>query len=143
MDGTRNAPTLSNDAQARRRDRPPHTQRSDVAERSGDKVQVNNFGSVTNQTNIERNISFPQTDIQAGIAQIGRLIAAGAIPEAAGAEVVAEVEDSLNEADGKPTNRLKVSLQKLRDMLAIGGASADDVAKVASAITAVSAIIGG
>ncbi|SEU40094.1 hypothetical protein [Nonomuraea wenchangensis] len=106
-------------------------------------MQVNNFGSVTNQTNIERNISFPQADIQAGIAQIGRLIAAGAIPEAAGAEVVAEVEESLNEADGKPTNRLKASLQKLRDLLAIGGASADDVAKVASAITAVSAIIGG
>jgi hypothetical protein len=106
-------------------------------------VQVNNFGSVTNQTNIDRNITFPQSDVQAGIAQLRQLVTAGTIPQSAGTEVVAEVEESLNEADGQPTGRLKASLQKLRDMLAVGGASADDVAKVAGAITAVSAMLGG
>ncbi|MEQ4720199.1 hypothetical protein [Nonomuraea sp. B19D2] len=98
---------------------------------------------MTNQTNIDRNISFPQADVQAGIAQLRQLIAAGSIPQAAGTEIVTEVEESLDEADGQPTGRLKASLQKLRDLLAVGGASADDVAKVAGAITAVSAIIGG
>lgn len=106
-------------------------------------MQVNNFGSVTNQTNIDRTISFPQGDIQAGIAQLRQLIAAGSIPQTAGTEVVIEVEESLNEANGQPSGRLKASLQKLRDLLAAGGASADNVAKVAGAITAVSAIIGG
>ncbi|MEV4563307.1 hypothetical protein AB0K12_05975 [Nonomuraea sp. NPDC049419] len=106
-------------------------------------MQVNNFGPVTNQTNIDRGLSFPQTDIQAGIAQLRELIAAGSIPQAIGTEVVTEVEQSLNDADGQPTGRLKASLQRLRDMLAAGGASADDVAKVAGAITAVSGIVGG
>ncbi|TXK39469.1 hypothetical protein [Nonomuraea sp. C10] len=106
-------------------------------------VQVNNFGSVTNQTNIDRSISLPQADIQAGIEQLKQLIAAGSIPQTVGTEIVADVEDSLNEAGGRPTSRLKFSLLRLRDMLAAGGASADDVAKVAGAIAAVSGIIGG
>ncbi|MEV5504399.1 hypothetical protein AB0M50_54245 [Nonomuraea fuscirosea] len=106
-------------------------------------MQVNNFGSVTNQTNIDHSVTWPQADVQAGIAQLSQLIAAGSIPQTIGMEVVAEVEKSLNEAGGQPTSRLKASLLRLRDMLSVGGASADDVAKVAGAISAISAIIGG
>jgi hypothetical protein len=98
---------------------------------------------VTNQTNIDRSISFPQADVQAGIAQLRHLIATGSVPQVIGAEVVAEVEESLAEADGQPTGRLKASLQKLHHLLSTGGASADAVAKVAGAISTVSAIIGG
>ncbi|MEV5327956.1 hypothetical protein WBK31_07635 [Nonomuraea sp. N2-4H] len=106
-------------------------------------MQVNNFGPVTNQTNIDRSFSFPRDDIQDGIAQLRKLIAAGAIPQVIGTEVVTEAEESLNGADGRPTGRLKASLQRLRDMLAVGGASADEVAKIAAAITAISGIVGG
>ncbi|MEU4544879.1 hypothetical protein [Nonomuraea dietziae] len=106
-------------------------------------MQVNNFGSVTHQTNIDRSVALPQADLQAGVAQLRELIATGAIPKNVGTEVVAEVEESLDEAGGQPTGRLKVALQRLRDLLAAGGASADDVAKVAGAITAISAIVGG
>lgn len=106
-------------------------------------VQVNNFGSVTNQTNIDRSVALPRADLQAGVAQLRALMAAGAIPGSEGPEVVAEVEAYLNEADGQPTGRLKAALQRLRHLLVVGGASADDVAKVAGAITAISAVIGG
>ncbi|MEU4580407.1 hypothetical protein [Nonomuraea sp. NPDC023979] len=121
-----------------------HRQSRWITESSGGIiVQVNNFGSVANQTNIDHSISFPQADIQAGIGKLKQLIATGSIPETVGTEIVAEVEESLDEADGRPTSRLKASLLRLRDMLAVGGASADDVAKVAGAVTAVSEIIGG
>ncbi|WP_336205862.1 hypothetical protein [Nonomuraea sp. LPB2021202275-12-8] len=106
-------------------------------------MQVNNLGPITNQTNIDHSVALSRDDLQAGVAQLRSLIKAGAIPESVGSEVVAEVEASLNEANGQPTGRLKGALQRLRDLLAVGGASADDVAKVASAITAISAIVGG
>ncbi|MFF4125707.1 hypothetical protein ACFYYP_19460 [Microbispora rosea] len=106
-------------------------------------MQVNNFGSVTNQTNIDRSFVSPRADLDAGVAQLKQLMAAGAIPESVGAEVVAEVGESLDEANGRPTGRLRAALVRLRDMLAIGGASADDIAKVAGAIAAITAALGG
>lgn len=66
-------------------------------------MQINNFGPVTNQTNIDRSVFFPQADIQAGIGQLKQLMAAGSIPHTVGTEIVAEVEESLDEAGGRPT----------------------------------------
>jgi hypothetical protein len=106
-------------------------------------VQVNNFGPVTNQTNIDRSVTLPIADMRAAVAQLKALINAGAIPSAIGGEVVAEVENSLDESGGQPTTRMKAALQRLRDLLRRGGACADDVAKVTGAISAVSAIVGG
>ncbi|MEV4105804.1 hypothetical protein AB0J42_36675 [Nonomuraea sp. NPDC049649] len=106
-------------------------------------MQVNNYGSVTNQTNIDHSFAFPRADLDTGLAQLRQLVATGAIPQVIGTEVVTELEESLSEANGRPTGRLKAALVRLRDMLSIGGASADDVAKVASAITAITAALGG
>ncbi|MGI5155877.1 hypothetical protein [Microbispora sp. CA-102843] len=38
-------------------------------------MQVNNFGSITNQTNIDRSFVSPRADLDAGVAQLKQLMA--------------------------------------------------------------------
>ena len=106
-------------------------------------MQVVTNGNVYFQHNIDNSVTYAQSDLRKGLEQLKQMIASGAVTTTGGSEVITEVAASLDEANGQPTGRLKAAAQRLRDILAKGGATAEDVGKIAAVIGAISAAIGG
>ncbi|GII32305.1 hypothetical protein [Planotetraspora mira] len=105
-------------------------------------MQVNNNGPVFGQTNIDNSITLAQADLRVGLEQLKLLIGAGVLPESVGREVVGDMEAGLAQTGERAKNRLQVAGRRLREWVAIGGASADDVNKIWAVIAAISAAVG-
>lgn len=107
---------------------------------------ITNNGTVIGQHNIQHNHG-PQMNISADLRETLRtlegMIEAGAVEPAPGMQAARELRESLEEAGEQPTGRLRAAATRARELLASGGAAADDVSKVSTVIAAIGTFLGG